>query len=350
MQLSGTLVRFCQQCGRFQALEEFEGSKKSCKKKLDSHNAQRKRKRIGKQQGGSATIITRKRSQSTAAKSKQTISPIAHGSSPSGVQKTNPIISAGVTHQTNYPLSTTLNNLSEESSHGINAPFDLDLDLHGIDFLQIDAMLDKLAEETGPIDMQPEPSAAYTAAPSLQLTAIGQSTDLYHTGANAAAAHQDALALSACMPPDLNASDQWSFAVPQSRGTVSMSLPLITTGAPNTISQPSSTAPINVVNLSAMCPVVTRPSPYAPAQIKINKQGGGFPACVAGWAPMDQSQPRFTAAMRSQSDVSRHLAAASFSLFNVPPSELPPEVCSALTDSLTTESMQAYLQLAMRLK
>ena len=45
MQLCGHAVRFCQQCGRFQPLSDFVGSMKSCRKKLDLHNAQRRRKR-----------------------------------------------------------------------------------------------------------------------------------------------------------------------------------------------------------------------------------------------------------------------------------------------------------------
>lgn len=45
MVVNGKVVRFCQQCGRFQDLSEFDGLKKSCRRKLYLHNAQRKRKR-----------------------------------------------------------------------------------------------------------------------------------------------------------------------------------------------------------------------------------------------------------------------------------------------------------------
>lgn len=55
MVLNGALVRFCQQCGRFQALEEFDGKKKTCRRKLDMHNAQRKRKRAQKYSHGITT-------------------------------------------------------------------------------------------------------------------------------------------------------------------------------------------------------------------------------------------------------------------------------------------------------
>ena len=39
-------VRFCQQCGRFQTLDDFDGKKKSCRRKLAMHNAQRQRRRF----------------------------------------------------------------------------------------------------------------------------------------------------------------------------------------------------------------------------------------------------------------------------------------------------------------
>ena len=45
MTLDKEVVRFCQQCGRFQSLDEFDGSRRSCRKKLQMHNAQRKRVR-----------------------------------------------------------------------------------------------------------------------------------------------------------------------------------------------------------------------------------------------------------------------------------------------------------------
>lgn len=36
-------IRFCQQCGRFQLLREFDGEKRSCRKKLEEHNTRRRR-------------------------------------------------------------------------------------------------------------------------------------------------------------------------------------------------------------------------------------------------------------------------------------------------------------------
>jgi SBP domain len=39
--------RFCQQCGKFQALSEFDGSRKSCRRQLLEHNARRKQARLG---------------------------------------------------------------------------------------------------------------------------------------------------------------------------------------------------------------------------------------------------------------------------------------------------------------
>ena len=38
-------MRFCQQCGRFHPIDEFDGLKKTCQRRLDLHNAQRRRNR-----------------------------------------------------------------------------------------------------------------------------------------------------------------------------------------------------------------------------------------------------------------------------------------------------------------
>lgn len=37
--------RFCQQCGKFHPIEAFDGSKRSCRARLDKHNARRRRQR-----------------------------------------------------------------------------------------------------------------------------------------------------------------------------------------------------------------------------------------------------------------------------------------------------------------
>ena len=50
MAINGKLMRFCQQCGRFQDVDDFDGAKKTCRKKLIMHNAQRKRQRDRKKQ------------------------------------------------------------------------------------------------------------------------------------------------------------------------------------------------------------------------------------------------------------------------------------------------------------
>lgn len=39
-------MRFCQQCGKFQSVSDFEGSQKSCRYRLNLHNAARRRKRM----------------------------------------------------------------------------------------------------------------------------------------------------------------------------------------------------------------------------------------------------------------------------------------------------------------
>jgi len=41
----GKESRFCQQCGKFHPLDEFQGDKRSCKSRLDRHNARRRRLR-----------------------------------------------------------------------------------------------------------------------------------------------------------------------------------------------------------------------------------------------------------------------------------------------------------------
>ena len=43
--MQGNLNRFCQQCGRFHPLREFDGSKRSCRDRLEKHNARRRRSR-----------------------------------------------------------------------------------------------------------------------------------------------------------------------------------------------------------------------------------------------------------------------------------------------------------------
>ncbi|PRW50811.1 squamosa promoter binding [Chlorella sorokiniana] len=43
MVVEGQTIRFCQQCGRFQLLSDFEGDRRSCRLKLGKHNARRRR-------------------------------------------------------------------------------------------------------------------------------------------------------------------------------------------------------------------------------------------------------------------------------------------------------------------
>eukprot|EP00955_Chlamydomonas_euryale_P047590 353725-Chlamydomonas_euryale.AAC.3 len=40
----GIPMRFCQQCGRFHHLNEFDGEKRSCRARLQKHNARRRKK------------------------------------------------------------------------------------------------------------------------------------------------------------------------------------------------------------------------------------------------------------------------------------------------------------------
>ena len=55
LDVHGHNVRFCQQCGRFQPLEDFDGKKRSCRERLQRHNA-RRRKRPDYPEHGSHTV------------------------------------------------------------------------------------------------------------------------------------------------------------------------------------------------------------------------------------------------------------------------------------------------------
>ena len=45
VQKDGRPNRFCQQCGKFQPVEDFDADKRSCRARLDKHNARRRRQR-----------------------------------------------------------------------------------------------------------------------------------------------------------------------------------------------------------------------------------------------------------------------------------------------------------------
>ena len=77
--INGEMKKWCQQCGRFQVLEEFEGSKKSCRKKLEQHNEQRRRARErGKRKVGesSFTSYPQQRMKSTPPTTDGSLSPV----------------------------------------------------------------------------------------------------------------------------------------------------------------------------------------------------------------------------------------------------------------------------------
>ncbi|GJT48683.1 squamosa promoter-binding-like protein 13A [Tanacetum coccineum] len=42
--INDQILRFCQQCSRFQSLEEFDEEKRSCRKRLDGHNRRRRKR------------------------------------------------------------------------------------------------------------------------------------------------------------------------------------------------------------------------------------------------------------------------------------------------------------------
>ncbi|KAF8057875.1 SPL3 [Scenedesmus sp. PABB004] len=45
VELHGSRVRFCQKCGRFEALDAFDGTKRSCREQLAAHNVARRERR-----------------------------------------------------------------------------------------------------------------------------------------------------------------------------------------------------------------------------------------------------------------------------------------------------------------
>ncbi|KAL6758693.1 SBP domain-containing protein, partial [Haematococcus lacustris] len=58
MVINNQILRFCQQCAKFELLTEFDSDKRSCRRQLDRHNARRKdrviRKEVTGRQGPSA--------------------------------------------------------------------------------------------------------------------------------------------------------------------------------------------------------------------------------------------------------------------------------------------------------
>ncbi|KAG2450568.1 hypothetical protein HYH02_005069 [Chlamydomonas schloesseri] len=70
--VNGTISRFCQQCGKWQAVAEFEGSKKSCIATLERHNARHRAKvqaRLAEQQSRGGTAAEKAAAKTAAAKS-----------------------------------------------------------------------------------------------------------------------------------------------------------------------------------------------------------------------------------------------------------------------------------------
>ncbi|KFM27939.1 Squamosa promoter-binding-like protein 9 [Auxenochlorella protothecoides] len=53
---NGVRSRFCQQCGRYQPLEDFDDTKRSCRVRLQRHN-QRRRKRPNEEEDGLRPLV-----------------------------------------------------------------------------------------------------------------------------------------------------------------------------------------------------------------------------------------------------------------------------------------------------
>lgn len=48
--IGGDVLRFCHKCGRFEALELFETTRRSCRRQLEEHNRQQRRRRQASQE------------------------------------------------------------------------------------------------------------------------------------------------------------------------------------------------------------------------------------------------------------------------------------------------------------
>lgn len=48
--IAGEVVRFCHKCGRFEALDLFEATRRSCRRQLEEHNRQQRRRRQASQE------------------------------------------------------------------------------------------------------------------------------------------------------------------------------------------------------------------------------------------------------------------------------------------------------------
>ncbi|XAR51243.1 hypothetical protein NMG60_11005812 [Bertholletia excelsa] len=56
--VNGIEQRFCQQCSRFHLLAEFDGEKRSCRKRLAGHNERRRKPHVGIQSGRSGKLVS----------------------------------------------------------------------------------------------------------------------------------------------------------------------------------------------------------------------------------------------------------------------------------------------------
>jgi len=57
MEVEGHKIRFCQQCGRFQSLDDFDGVKKSCRVRLAKHNGRRRKKSAVDEDSGKSSAF-----------------------------------------------------------------------------------------------------------------------------------------------------------------------------------------------------------------------------------------------------------------------------------------------------
>lgn len=291
MEIGGHLVRFCQQCGRFQDLSDFDGLKKSCRKKLSMHNAQRKRKR-DRNRGQYERQLPTPRLLSTRSKhasvsttnslpmsaSFNTLSTLGLTSGTGEVPLTHTVTHTAI--QMGQPTSRLLTVTMLEDKPAESVEYSLpELNLEIPDF-DIDALFISLNEDN-------PPHAQHDLWAGDQVVPFGN--PIGPPVAAPLAAEAEALGLAAAR----NVLNQWSVALPYD--------------------------PLDL--LSAPLPAPAPPSASVPSEM---------PSGVS-WRPQNLHK------IGSSSS----LCSTSYRLFNVHPSELPRDVHNALKSLAYTHGFEA---------
>ncbi|GAB4821354.1 hypothetical protein N2152v2_008400 [Parachlorella kessleri] len=109
LEFAGKRVRFCQQCGKFQPLDDFEGDRKSCRDSLVKHNMRRRLSRkLAREASISAAAASGEAKTATPAPSPKQRHPTARGKSSRRTRQDSPLQSSAETgegHLTPHPFS-----------------------------------------------------------------------------------------------------------------------------------------------------------------------------------------------------------------------------------------------------